>query len=153
MLIVLTSDASLSDRDRVVALIESLGYRAQVIEGHQRTFVAVVDNDGRVDGARFTALPGVEEIVHVTRPYRMVAREWRTEPTIVGAPGRPQRGRGRARWRARPRSSRRRGRSSRPERPRCAPAPSSRGPRPTPSRDWVPGGSSCSPPPGPRPAC
>jgi 3-deoxy-7-phosphoheptulonate synthase len=87
MLIVLTSDASLSDRDRVVALIESLGYRAQVIEGHQRTFVAVVDNDGRVDGARFTALPGVEEIVHVTRPYRMVAREWRTEPTIVRLPG------------------------------------------------------------------
>src|ERR1041385_1835116 len=87
MLIVLGNDASPSDRDRVVALIESLGYRAQVIEGHQRTFVAVVDNDGRVDGARFSALPGVEEIVHVTRPYRMVAREWRTEPTIVRLPG------------------------------------------------------------------
>jgi 3-deoxy-7-phosphoheptulonate synthase len=87
MLIVLRSDATPDDRDRVVSLIESLGYRAQVIEGHQRTFVAVVDNDGRVDGARFSALPAVEEIVHVTRPYRMVAREWRAEPTVVRLPG------------------------------------------------------------------
>jgi 3-deoxy-7-phosphoheptulonate synthase len=87
MLIVLRSDATHDDRGRVVSLIESLGYRAQVIEGHQRTFVAVVDNDGRMDGARFTALPAVDEIVHVTRPYRMVAREWRAEPTVVKLPG------------------------------------------------------------------
>jgi 3-deoxy-7-phosphoheptulonate synthase len=87
MLIVLRSDAAPDDRDRVVALIESLGYRAQVIDGHQRSFVAIVDHDGRVDGARFTALPGVEEIVHVTRPYKLVAREWRAEPTEIRLPG------------------------------------------------------------------
>ena len=87
MLIVLKSDATDADRDRVVGLIQSLGYRAQIIDGHQRAFVAIVDNDGRVDGARFTALPGVEEIVHVTRPYRMVAREWRKEPTVIRLPG------------------------------------------------------------------
>jgi 3-deoxy-7-phosphoheptulonate synthase len=87
MLVVLRSDAASDDRNRVVALIESLGYRAQIIEGHQRSFVAIVDHDGRVDGARFTALPGVEEIVHVTRPYKLVAREWRAEPTVVRLPG------------------------------------------------------------------
>ncbi|HEV8355349.1 MAG TPA: 3-deoxy-7-phosphoheptulonate synthase [Gemmatimonadales bacterium] len=87
MLVVLRSDAASDDRNRVVALIESLGFRAQIIEGHQRSFVAIVDHDGRVDGARFTALPGVEEIIHVTRPYKLVAREWRAEPTVVRLPG------------------------------------------------------------------
>ncbi len=87
MLIILRSDASTADRGRVVSLIESLGYQAQPIEGSQRAAVAIVGNDGRVDGARFSALPGVEEVVHISRPYRMVAREWRPEPTVVQLPG------------------------------------------------------------------
>ncbi len=87
MLIVFRSDASTADRARVASLIESLGFQAQAIDGLQRTAMAVVGNDGRVDGARFSALPGVEEVIHLTRPYRMVAREWRPEPTVVRLPG------------------------------------------------------------------
>ena len=87
MLVILRSDASSSDRDRVVALIASLGFTAQIIEGTQREAVAVVGNDGRVDAARFTALPGVDEVIQITRPYRMVSREWLAEPTVIGLPG------------------------------------------------------------------
>ncbi len=87
MLIVFRSDASTADRARVASFIESLGYQPQVIDGLQRTAMAVVGNDGRVDGARFSALPGVEEVIYLTRPYRMVAREWRPEPTVVRLPG------------------------------------------------------------------
>jgi 3-deoxy-7-phosphoheptulonate synthase len=87
VLIVFRSDASTADRARVASLIESLGFQAQAIDGLQRTAMAVVGNDGRVDGARFSALPGVEEVIHLTRPYRMVAREWRPEPTVVRLPG------------------------------------------------------------------
>jgi 3-deoxy-7-phosphoheptulonate synthase len=87
MLILLRSDASRADRDRVIQLIESLGYTAQIIESAQRLGVAITGNDGRVDGARFTALPGVDEVIQLSRPYRMVAREWRAEPTVVALPG------------------------------------------------------------------
>ncbi len=87
MLIVLRADSTAADQARVIALIDSLGFQAQVIPGRQRTAVAVVGNDGRVDGARFSALPGVEDVIHVTKPYRMVAQEWRPEPTVVRLPG------------------------------------------------------------------
>jgi len=87
MLIILRPDASKSDRDRVVALITSLGLSAQIIEGGQRDAVAVIGHDGRVDAARFSALPGVDEVIQITRPWRMVAREWRAEPTVVALPG------------------------------------------------------------------
>jgi 3-deoxy-7-phosphoheptulonate synthase len=87
MLIVLRSDASADDESRVIQLIESLGFQSQSIPGAQRRAIAVVGNDGRVDGARFSALPGVEEVIHISRPYRMVAREWRPESTIVTLPG------------------------------------------------------------------
>jgi 3-deoxy-7-phosphoheptulonate synthase len=83
MLILFRTDASSTDEQRVVALIQELGLSAQSIAGLRRRAVAVLGNDGRVDGARFTALPGVEEIVPLTKPYRMVARDWRPDPTVI----------------------------------------------------------------------
>ncbi len=87
MLILFRPDAQAADRARVVALIERLGCRAQPLDGSGRPAVAVLGNDGRLDAARFSALPGVEEIVPLSRPYRMVARDWRPEPTVVALRG------------------------------------------------------------------
>src|SRR5215208_497517 len=55
--------------------------------GKQRTTVGLVGNDGRVDGSRLAALPGVQEILHVTKPYKQVSREWKPESTIIRLPG------------------------------------------------------------------
>src|SRR5438067_1706374 len=72
---------------RVVAVIEELGYKAQPMPGAQRTAVGLVGNDGRVDASRLEALPGVQEIIHVSRPYKQVSREWKSENTLVRLPG------------------------------------------------------------------
>jgi 3-deoxy-7-phosphoheptulonate synthase len=71
----------------VVATIEELGYEARPMPGRQRTTVGLVGNDGRVDGSRIAALPGVAELIHVTKPYKQVSREWRSEPTVVRLAG------------------------------------------------------------------
>ena len=71
----------------VVATIEELGYEARPMPGRQRTTVGLVGNDGRVDGSRIAALAGVAELIHVTKPYKQVSREWRAEPTIVRLAG------------------------------------------------------------------
>jgi 3-deoxy-7-phosphoheptulonate synthase len=55
--------------------------------GKQRTTVGLVGNDGRVDGSRLEALPGVQEILHVTKPYKQVSREWKPESTVVRLSG------------------------------------------------------------------
>src|SRR5256885_14857159 len=55
--------------------------------GAQRTAVGLVGNDGRVDASRLEALPGVQEIIHVSRPYKQVSREWKSENTLVRLPG------------------------------------------------------------------
>ena len=86
MLILLRPEASATDEQRVVALVHEIGLTATVIPGLRRRAIAVAGNDGRADSARFAALPGVEEIVPLTKPYRMVAREWRSDPTVVRLP-------------------------------------------------------------------
>jgi len=87
MLIVMRHGAPQEDVDRVVAAIEGMGYQARPMPGHQRTTVGLVGNDGRVDGSRLAALPGVHEIIHVTKPYKQVSREWQAESTIIRLPG------------------------------------------------------------------
>ncbi len=87
MLIVMRHGAAEADIQRVVATIEEMGYQARPMPGRQRTTVGLVGNDGRVDGSRLAALPGVQEIIHVTKPYKQVSREWKPESTVIRLPG------------------------------------------------------------------
>jgi 3-deoxy-7-phosphoheptulonate synthase len=83
MLIVMRHGASEEDIRRVVGTIEEMGYQARPMPGKQRTTVGLVGNDGGVDGSRLAALSGVQEIIHVTKPYKQVSREWKAESTVV----------------------------------------------------------------------
>jgi 3-deoxy-7-phosphoheptulonate synthase len=87
MLVVMRRDATEQEVNGVVAVIEELGYQARPMPGRQRTSIGVVGNDGRVDSSRLAALAGVVEIIHVTKPYKQVSREWRQESTVVRLPG------------------------------------------------------------------
>jgi 3-deoxy-7-phosphoheptulonate synthase len=88
MLVVMHNHATPEDIDRVVKTIEEMGYTARPMPGETRTTVGLIGNDGRVDGSRVEALPGVAEIIHVSKPYKQVSREWREENTVVTiAPG------------------------------------------------------------------
>jgi len=88
MLVVMQNHATREQVERVVKTIEELGYEARPMPGEQRTAVGLVGNDGRVDASRIESLPGVAEVIHVTKPYKQVSREWKEANTIVTiAPG------------------------------------------------------------------
>jgi 3-deoxy-7-phosphoheptulonate synthase len=87
MLIVMRHGAPEEDIRRVAITIEEMGYQARPMPGKQRTTIGLVGNDGRVDASRLAALASVQEIIHVTKPYKQVSREWKAESTIVRLPG------------------------------------------------------------------
>jgi len=87
VLIVMRHGATDAEVRRVVAVIEEMGYKAQPMPGAQRTAVGLVGNDGRVDASRLEGLPGVQEVIHVSKPYKQVSREWKAENTVVRLPG------------------------------------------------------------------
>ena len=68
MLVVMENHATQEQIDRVVKTIEEMGYSARPMPGETRTTVGLVGNDGRVDGSRIEALPGVAEVIHVSKP-------------------------------------------------------------------------------------
>jgi 3-deoxy-7-phosphoheptulonate synthase len=88
MLVVMQHGATSAEVEDVVAVIKEMGYEARPMPGAQRTAIGIVGNDGRIDSSRLAALAGVQQIIHVTQPYKQVSREWRPESTIVTiAPG------------------------------------------------------------------
>ena len=86
MLIVMKQDATPDEIAGVVEVIQTMGYEARPMPGRQRTTVGLVGNDGRVDASRVEALAGVAEVIHVSKPYKQVSREWKPEPTRVPLP-------------------------------------------------------------------
>src|SRR5256885_521419 len=83
VLIVMRHGATEEEVRRVIAVIEELGYKARPMPGAQRTAVGLVGNDGRVDASRLEGLPGVQDVIHVSKPYKQVSREWKSENTVV----------------------------------------------------------------------
>ena len=83
MLIVMTADATEEDIQRVVATIESIGFKAHPMPGANRTAIGVTGNTGAVDPEPFVELPGVSECVRVTKPYKLVGRDLKHDKTII----------------------------------------------------------------------
>ena len=74
------SDGQIED---VAEFIRSLGLRAKLLPGSTRTTVGVMGNTGYVDADRVSVMPGVLEIIHVSKAYKLVSREWKQADTVV----------------------------------------------------------------------
>ena len=83
MLIVMDKNATSDQIDAVVAAIEQKGYKARPIPGGERVSIGVLHNKGPVDAALFAGFAGVRDIIPVTRPYKLVSREFKPDDTIV----------------------------------------------------------------------
>ena len=87
MLIVMRHGATEEEIQRVVAVIREMGYQARPMPGAQRTAVGLVGNDGHVDSSRLEGLAGVQDVIHVSKPYKQVSREWKPENSVVRLAG------------------------------------------------------------------
>ena len=56
---------------------------ASPIPGSERTAIGVLGNKGYVDDISIRDLPGVKDIIHVSKPYKMVSRDFHPRPTII----------------------------------------------------------------------
>lgn len=83
MLIVMKTDATPSQIDEVVKVIAELGLRGHPLPGAQRTAIGITGNQGAVEATRFENMPGVAEVIRVTKPYKLITLDLRPEKTIV----------------------------------------------------------------------
>ena len=89
MLVVMRAQATEQDIAGVCAKIESLGFRAHVMPGAERTAVGITGNHGPVPAEEFESLSGVAEAIPVSKAYKLVSREVKPDNTIVMVAGVP----------------------------------------------------------------
>ena len=87
MLVVMKAHASADEVRAVCDKIESLGYRAHSIPGAERTAIGVTGNKGEVEPGTLDEMAGVQEVIRVTKPYKLVSRDMKDDNTVVSFPG------------------------------------------------------------------
>jgi 3-deoxy-7-phosphoheptulonate synthase len=83
MIIVLSPGATEADLAHVVARVEETGRQAHVSKGTERTIVGVIGSDDPSLQDMFESIPQVESVHRVTKPYKLVSREFRGASTVI----------------------------------------------------------------------
>lgn len=86
MLVTMQARAAEEQVRAVCRKIEAMGYRAHVITGAQRTVIAITGNHGELEPAAFDGLPGVQDVVRITKPFLLSGRESRDRDTVITFP-------------------------------------------------------------------
>ena len=87
MLIVMHHHATPEQVAAVVEAVRALGVLPQAIPGENRVAIGVLGNQGYVDEEPFRDLPGIQELIHVTKPYKLVSRDFHPGDSVVTVGG------------------------------------------------------------------
>jgi len=88
MLVNMSSGATRQEIDHVIERIKECGFQAHVIEGAERTVIGAVGSSGRrseIEALR--AAPGVEAVIQIATPFKLVSRQLRQTRTVVDVSG------------------------------------------------------------------
>jgi 3-deoxy-7-phosphoheptulonate synthase len=87
MLIVMKPQATPEQIQAVCEHVEQLGFRAHALPGAQRTAIGITGNQGEVDRGNLEFLPGVADVIRVSKPYKLASRDVKEEDTVIHFPG------------------------------------------------------------------
>ncbi|HJT00502.1 MAG TPA: 3-deoxy-7-phosphoheptulonate synthase [Terriglobales bacterium] len=83
MLVVMKAHATEEEIRAACQKIESMGYRAHPIPGAQRTAIGITGNQTEVEPGTLEEMPGVQEVIRVSKPYKLVSRDIKEENTVI----------------------------------------------------------------------
>lgn len=87
MIIIMSSDVTDAQIDGVVKKLKDFGLDSNVSRGVERTVIGAIGDETRVDKEMLQALPGVEDVIRVMKPYKIVARSYHKEDTVIDING------------------------------------------------------------------
>lgn len=86
MLVVMNNNASEKDINRVILFVESRGFEPRLCRGEEKCVIAAVGNK-QIDKRDIELLPGVHEVLRISTSYKLTARAFQHEDTVVEVNG------------------------------------------------------------------
>src|SRR5215210_3172062 len=88
LLIVMGPAATPDQTEHVVARLEEAGAQARISHGRQATVIGAIGQLELLVGIPLEGFPGVEKVLPILKPYKLVARELAPDPTVIEVKGR-----------------------------------------------------------------
>lgn len=76
-------DATDGQIEAVIRVIDELGFKPHPMPGTTRTAIGITGNQGAVDPSHFETLPGIADVIRVSKPYKLVTLDLRPEKTVI----------------------------------------------------------------------
>ena len=86
MLVVMNNNASEKDINRVILFVESRGFEPRLCRGEEKCVIAAVGNK-QIDKRDIELLPGVHEVLRISTSYKLTARAFQHEDTVIEVNG------------------------------------------------------------------
>jgi len=83
MIIVLRPDASQEDLKYIIDRAEKLGLKPHISQGTERTIIGLIGSEDGLRAIPLEAFPGVEKVIPILAPYKLVSREFKKENTVI----------------------------------------------------------------------
>jgi len=83
MIIVLRPDATTEQINHIIDKVQKLGLTPHVSKGTERTIIGVIGPEDILRVTPLEVFPGVETVMPVLAPYKLVSREFRKEPSVI----------------------------------------------------------------------
>ena len=88
MIVVLKPGLKPEEIQKVIERIESFGLKAHISEGKERTIVGAIGDERLMADQTLESFPGVEKVLPILKPYKLVSREFQTHNSIIRVSGR-----------------------------------------------------------------
>jgi 3-deoxy-7-phosphoheptulonate synthase len=83
MVIVMRKDATEDQLEHLVEKLKEKGLSAHVSKGTERTIVGAIGDERILQSVPLDAFPGVEKSMQILQPFKLVSRDFKSEPTVV----------------------------------------------------------------------
>jgi 3-deoxy-7-phosphoheptulonate synthase len=83
MILVIRPNATPEQFQHILDRVQELGFSPHVTKGELRTIVGVVGDDRRPEAETLAAIPGVENVLRVLKPFKLASRELKADDTAV----------------------------------------------------------------------
>ena len=83
MIIIMKHDATDEQVSHVTEKLKKLGFGVHLSKGVERTVIGAIGDKRLLASANIEILPGVAEIVPISKPFKLVSREFKPEDTVV----------------------------------------------------------------------
>ena len=87
MIIVLKPNVTEQEIKHIVEKIEKLGLKPWISKGVEKSIIGVIGEEDVIRAQPLEAFPGVEKVLSILKPFKLVSREFKPDDTIIDVKG------------------------------------------------------------------